>query len=83
MDPTEPVEVYATLSPSEAEIIKNMLEAEGIEADVTGEMQGGFPGATPEVTVMVHAEHADRARELILTHQEKAAESPDLEDSED
>jgi hypothetical protein len=83
MDPTEPVDVYATRSPSEAEIIKNMLEAEGIEADVTGEMQGGFPGATPEVTVMVHAEHADRARDLIVAHQERAAESADLDDSED
>jgi len=83
MDPTEPVDVYATRSPSEAEIIKNMLEAEGIEADVTGEIQGGFPGATPEVTVMVHADHADRARHLILTHQERAAESADVEDAGD
>jgi hypothetical protein len=80
MHPTEPVEVYATRSPSEAEIIKNMLEAEGIEADVTGDIQGGFPGATPEVTIMVHGEHAERARELILAHQERAAESDDTEE---
>jgi Putative prokaryotic signal transducing protein len=77
MDQSEPVEVYATLSPSEAEIIKNMLEAEGIEADVTGEIQGSFTGATPEVTIMVRAEDADRARKLILDHQKKAAETPD------
>jgi Putative prokaryotic signal transducing protein len=77
MDPVEPVEVYFTFNPAEAEIIKNMLDAEGIDAQVTGESQGGFTGATPEVTVMVSAEDADQARTLILAHQEQAAESPD------
>jgi hypothetical protein len=77
MDTNEPVEVYATLSPTEAEIIKGMLEAEGIEAEVTGDVQGSFAGATPEVTIMVHAGHADRARELIRSHQEAAANEPD------
>jgi len=80
MDPTEPVEVYATFNPSEAEIIKGMLESEEIEADVTGESQGGFQGATPEVTIMVHGRDADRARRLILAHQRKAAESPDSDE---
>ena len=74
MDTNEPIEVYATFRPAEAEIIKNMLEAEGIEADVTGETQGSFTGATPEVTIMVHAKDADRARKLIREHQEAAAE---------
>ncbi|HKA08744.1 MAG TPA: DUF2007 domain-containing protein [Gemmataceae bacterium] len=77
MDPIEPVEVYSTFSPPEAEIIRNMLYAEGIDAEVTGESQGGFQGATPEVTVMVHDADADRARKLILAHQKKAAESQD------
>ena len=77
MDPTEPVEVYATSSPSEADIIANMLEAEGIEARASGEAQGSFTGATPEVTVMVHAQDADRARQLILDHQKQAARTPD------
>ena len=76
MDPTEPVEVYSSFRPAEAEIIKNMLEAEGIEADVTGDTQGSFTGATPEVTIMVHAADADRARKLILAHQEAAANEP-------
>jgi hypothetical protein len=80
MDPVEPVEVYSTFNPSEGEIIRNMLYAEGIEADVTGESQGGFTGATPEVTVIVRGEDADRARKLILAHQTKAAESPDAVD---
>jgi hypothetical protein len=77
MDPTEPVEVYSSFSPSEADIIANMLVAEGIEARAGGEAQGSFTGATPEVTVMVHAADADRARQLILDHQQRAAETPD------
>jgi hypothetical protein len=77
MDTDEPVEVYSTFRPAEAEIIKNMLEAEGIEAEVTGEAQGSFTGATPEVTIMVLTRDADRARQLILDHQKRAAETPD------
>jgi hypothetical protein len=77
MDSTEPVEVYSSFSPAEADIIANMLEAEGIEARAGGEAQGSFTGATPEVTVMVHAKDADRARLLIRSRQEKAARSPD------
>jgi hypothetical protein len=76
MDTNEPVEVYSSFRPAEAEIIKNMLEAEGIEADVTGDIQGSFTGATPEVTIMVHAADADRARELIRAHQVAAANEP-------
>jgi len=68
VDPNEPVEVYTSFSPAEAEIIKGMLEAEGIASEVAGESQGGFTGALPEVSVMVHAEDADRARELIEAH---------------
>ena len=30
---------------------------------------GSFTGATPEVTVMVHSSDADRARDLIRSHQ--------------
>jgi len=77
MDTNEPVEVYSSFSPAEAEIVKNMLEAEGIEAEVSGDTQGSFTGATPEVTIMVHAADAARARKLILDHQKKAAETPD------
>jgi hypothetical protein len=77
MDPTEPVEVYSSFSPAEADIIANMLQAEGIDAKAAGEAQGSFTGATPEVTVMVHAADADRARQLILDHQKRAARSPD------
>ena len=80
MDPVEPVKVHVTFNPAEAGIIRNMLEAEGIIAEVTGGSQGGFTGATPEVTVMVRGEDADRARNLILAHQKKAARSSDATD---
>jgi hypothetical protein len=73
MDPTEPVEVYSSFSPAEADIIANMLQAEGIDAQASGEAQGAFTGATPEVSVLVHAKDADQARLLIRSHQEKAA----------
>jgi hypothetical protein len=79
MDPNEPLEVYSTLSPSEAEIIRVMLESEGINADVGGEMQGGFPGALPEVTVLVHADDAEQARKLIASHQAKHAASDEAD----
>jgi Putative prokaryotic signal transducing protein len=77
MDPTALVEVYSAFNSAEADIIANMLEAEGIEAKASGEAQGSFTGTTPEVTVMVHAGDADRARELILEHQQKKAQTPD------
>jgi len=83
MDRTEPVDVYVTSSPAEAEIIKVMLQGEGIETEVTGEAQGGLQGVLPEVTVMVHADQADRARDLIRAHQERTARSADFESDQD
>ena len=80
MDPTEPVEVYSSFSPAEADIIANMLEAEGIEAKASGEAQGSFAGTTPEVTVMVHGRDADRARKLILDHQKQAGKTADADE---
>lgn len=77
MDTTGPVEVYTTFSPSEAEIIRLMLESEGIDANVGGDSQGGFPGALPEVSVLVHADDTERARELIAAHQANRASSKD------
>ena len=54
-----------------------MLQAEGIEARAGGEAQGSFTGATPEVTVMVHARDADRARQLIPRPPEEGRPAPD------
>lgn len=73
MNAVEPVEVFTTSIPPQAEIIRMMLDAEGIEADVTGDSQGGFPGAIPEIAIMVHGNDAERARRLIESHQSTAA----------
>jgi hypothetical protein len=80
MNPIEPVEVYTTFSPPEAEIIRTMLDAEGIDAEVAGDSQGGFPGALPEIAVMVHATDLARARDLIAEHQ--ANRSPESAEAE-
>jgi hypothetical protein len=61
----EAVEVYRTNNPAEAKVIKTALDGEGIRCLVTGEMQGGFVGVTSEVTVVVAAADADRARKVI------------------
>ena len=44
MDANEPVVVYTTNNLSQAEILKNVLEGEGIECELDGENQGGFVG---------------------------------------
>jgi hypothetical protein len=79
MDTSEPVQVYSTLSPAEAEIIRGMLEEEGIDAKVAGDFLVGFPDATPDVSILVHADDADRARELIVQHQAQQGKSEEEE----
>jgi hypothetical protein len=79
MDANEPVVVYTTTNPVEAEIIKVALANEGIQAMVTGEAQGGFSGMFPEVTVVVPAPDATRARE-ILEHRGPATDVGDPDD---
>ena len=73
MDPDEPFNVYSTNDPNQAELIKAELRSEGIACEVTGENQGGLAGIL-EVTVVVRAKDADRARKLIKQHEEKNAQ---------
>jgi hypothetical protein len=75
METNEPVEVFSSFNSAEAEIVRAMLDAEGIDADVAGETQGGFSGALAEVSVLVHADDANRARELIASHQAQRPKS--------
>jgi hypothetical protein len=79
METSEPVQVYSTLSPAEAEIIRGMLEEEGIDAKVAGDFLVGFPDATPDVAVLVHADDAERARDLIVQHQAQRPKSDEEE----
>jgi hypothetical protein len=77
MDHRDPVDVYQAMNAAEAEIIRGMLEAEGIRADVGGGGQGELPGILPEVAVMVPAGDADRARDLIRAHQATHVDEPE------
>jgi hypothetical protein len=64
-DPNEVVTIYKAKSSTEAFVIRNALEAEGIQCQVA-EANDPFQGLQfGEPDVMVHANDADRAREII------------------
>jgi hypothetical protein len=64
MDAQEPVEVYTTTDPTQAELIRNALHEEGILCEISGESQGGFSGVF-EIQVLTRAGDADQARRII------------------
>src|SRR5262245_18523764 len=61
------LKVYTTRTAPEAEMVRNLLESEGIPAQAAGEMQGGFAGVL-EIPVFVQAADADRALTLLEAH---------------
>ena len=63
----EPVVVATYLDRGEAEVTKAHLAASEIEAFIVDEVEGGMLPVDGEsgVTVLVHAEDADRAREVL------------------
>lgn len=64
------VAVYSLADANKAEVIKNALEAEGIRCFLDGAKTAGQMGiAAFEVRLLVPAEHADRARKLIESHE--------------
>jgi hypothetical protein len=69
MDPLEPVPLVTTTDPTQAEILKTALEAEGIPAEVEGENQGGFSGVLM-VRLLVRSQDLERAREFLAEHGE-------------
>lgn len=60
----EPVIAFSTNQFAEAEILKNMLESEGIQCQLEGEHQAGFTGIL-EIRGMVRAWDEDKARMLL------------------
>ncbi len=69
MDAQEPVEVYSTNNANQAELIRAMLEGEGIRAAIEGENQAGLAGiGTMEIKIVVAAADHDRARTYIEDH---------------
>ncbi len=70
MDISDPVAVFTVTDPTEAEIVKNALESEGIRCFLDGDLQAAMPGLSAfEIQIMVDAGHADAARKLIAEHE--------------
>ncbi len=67
MDVNEPVAVYTTNNLAEAEILKNVLEGEGIKCELGGENQGSFAGVLG-VRILVHAWDEERALQALTSH---------------
>jgi len=73
MDLHEAVVVHTVTNPIEANLIKNLLQTEGIRCALPG-LEQVF-GLTPdafEIHILVEAANADRARRLIASHQERS-----------
>jgi len=64
MDPQNLVSIFSTTDPTLAELLKQRLEVEGIDSQISGENQGGFAGVL-NVRVLVRAADADRAVQFI------------------
>jgi hypothetical protein len=64
------VTVYTLKDPYKAEIIKNALRGEGISCELDGEGQAGLSEIL-DIGVLVRAQDADLARELIEQHERK------------
>jgi hypothetical protein len=82
MESSELIPVYSAADPIKAHLVKNMLDAEGIRAFIDGENQAAFADLNVlEVKVLVEADRADEARNLIESH-EKAALADEQAESE-
>lgn len=64
MDANELVTVYTLSDPYRAEIIKDVLQSEGIRCELGGEGQAGLTGLL-DIDVLVRAVDADRAEKII------------------
>ncbi len=65
--PDQFVGVYTTTNAAEAQIVKNLLEAEGVKAEVAGESQGSFASVLG-VNILVRASDEERARQVLASH---------------
>ena len=74
MDSQEPIVVYSVTEPTQAELIRNALQEEGIVCEISGESQGGFSGVF-EIQILTKASDADRARAIITELEEHHGEA--------
>jgi hypothetical protein len=70
MNTDEPVVVARVTHPAEAELLRNLLQTEGIVCELGGSHQGGFGGVL-EIPVMVRACDAERAQQVLAEHPHK------------
>ena len=70
MESDEPVTVYTVNNPYEAEVVKTVLQGEGIFCQLDGEGQAGLSDIL-EIGVLVRARDADRARKIIRQNETK------------
>ena len=68
MDLHEPVPVYTVTDPGTAEVLRAMLETEGIRCMIEGAHQAGLSGIL-DMRLLVSAVDAERARELLEAHE--------------
>jgi hypothetical protein len=72
MDFKDLVTVYTLTNPTEAEIIKNFLQSEGMHCFLEGINQAAETGLIAlKIKVQVPASDSDRARKLIESHEKR------------
>ena len=64
LEADEPVTVYTVNNPFEAEVIKTVLQGQGISCHLDGEGQAGLSDVL-EIGVLVRLRDADQARKII------------------
>lgn len=83
-DPRRPVVVYIAANIMEADLVKALLESEGIDAFVTntamGQAYGIQIGKLAEARILVPAELAPRARQIIEEYHIHDGEDADTSD---
>jgi hypothetical protein len=67
MDTTEPLDVYTTKDPAEAEMLKNPLERDGAKCELDGEVQANLEGILDN-KVLLRAWDVERARQVLAAH---------------
>jgi ribonuclease-3 len=66
------VVIFRTPSPSEADVVRGLLDAHGIPAMIASDMsRTAFPFSLNELRVTVSIDHAEHARRLIASHREE------------
>ncbi len=76
-DPHDLVCVYTATNPSKAELVRNLLEAEGVRA-ATGDTQGPFSGLSiAPAEVFVERSNEVAARSIIAAAEQQAISTED------